>query len=317
MPNLITNPQSATRTAVLVKRETGGYGVDATPDGLIDWIEARELTHTPSEDETVDRNIELPYHGNGGTLITAQWSKLSFWVAMAAGGAAGVAPKIAPLLLGCGFAETVDPDTSVTYTPVSDAYGSLSAYAYVHKEWQKMLGMRGELKGSWSAKGHYKLTCELTALYDVPTAVADIPAVDRTGWPIEKAVNAVNTAPIVINGTNLAASAFDWAMGNNIAKISLPGPQLEVAITQRKPTASCTVLAMPLGTFNPYALKDAQTAIALSNVHGTVVGARVKTEIKGTIIGVERTKIENMAAWNLKIEPRAVDGNDEIVLTYF
>jgi hypothetical protein len=177
-----------------------------------------------------------------------------------------------------------------------------------------MLGSRCEIKGSWTAKGLYKLMVEATSLYTAPTESAP-PTVDRTGWPIEDAVNATNTGPITINGVDLAASAFDWAMGNQLVRMSLPGPQLEVRPTERKPTASCTVLKMPLATFDPYALAAANTSVTLSNTHGIVAGRKAKTDIKGPIINVERAEIEGLAAWKLTIEPKAVDGNDEISVT--
>lgn len=313
MPNLVAAPQFAKRTAVIAKPEAA-YGVDAIPTGLLNWMEARDLQHTPCDDETVDRNIEQPHMGNGGKRITASWSKASFWVALGGGGDAGVAPLWAPLALAGALAETVEAVTSVTYNVVSDAFGSMTLYVYVGREWQKLIGARCELKGSWTAKGLYKLMVEATSLYTAPTQ-ADMPAVERAGWPIEDAVNALNTGPVTINGTALAASAFDWSMGNQIQRVSLPGPQREVMIDERKPSSSVTVLAVPLATFNPYALRDAETPIVLSNLHGTVAGRKVTTGIKGVIIGVERATINAMAAWKLNIEPRAVDGNDEITLT--
>ncbi len=115
---------------------------------------------------------------------------------------------------------------------------------------------------------------------------------------------------------DLAFSTFNWATGNNIARLSLPGPQTEVAITDRKPTAAVTVLAPGLGTFDPYALAVARTNVAVTNIHETTAGAIVTTALKAIINGVKESQVEGMLAYELTMEPTPTTaGNDEITLT--
>lgn len=80
---------------------------DATVLTGADWFEARNMTITPFEADTLDRNIEQPYMGNGGKLIVSKRNKLAFDVALASSGTPGTAPKIGKLLRACGWAETL------------------------------------------------------------------------------------------------------------------------------------------------------------------------------------------------------------------
>ncbi|WP_306603934.1 phage tail tube protein [Azonexus sp.] len=314
MANLLAQPRKWDRKAIYITDESGGYGVDAAPTGLLNFVEARNVTLTSFEAETVDRNIVMPHMGNGGKIITSIWSKLSFEIALTGAGAAGTAPKYAFLLLGLAFSETLDAGTSATYNVVSENFDSLSAYINIDGTLHKLLGCRGEAKFALSAKGLPILKIELTSLYTAPAA-AGMPAVDKTGWLIEEAVNAVKTGPLTVNGVDLAFSSFEWSCGNKIARIDLPGPQREVAITNRAPTASATVLAPALGVFNPYALAEANTPVLVSNTHGSAAGKKVKTDLKATISGVSEDQVEGMLAYKLSFSLDPVVGNDEITLT--
>lgn len=313
MPNLIAAPRFWDKKAVIIKAETA-YGTDAVPTGAANYIEARNVTLTSFEAESVERNIIMPYMGNGGKINTSIWSKLSFDVALVGSGAAGTAPKWGALLLALGFAETIAAGVSVTYNLVSSGIGSLSAYLNIDGVLYKFIGCRGEAKATISAKGIPMLSIELSSVYSAPIESA-MPALTKTGWSVEDAVNATNTGKLTVNAVDLAFSALDWSLGNKVARIDLPGPQREVAITDRNPSASATVLAPALSVFDPYALAVANTAVTISNIHGTVAGKKVTTSLKARLTGVSEDQVEGMLAYKLSFTPEPVAGNDEITLS--
>lgn len=312
MANLLASPRFWEKKSVILKAEAG-YGTDALPTGALNYIEARNVSLTSLDAETAERNIVLEHFGSSGKIIAAMWSKLSFEFALVASGVLGTAPKWGPAMLGCAFAETTVAVTSVTYNLVSTAPGSLTAYLNIDGVNYKFVGARGELKVSLSAKGIPVASVELQSVYATPL-VAAMPALTKTGWQVEEAVNAVNTSYLAVNGVNLPFSAFEYSTGNKVARINLPGPQVEVAITDRAPQASATVLAPALGVFNPYALAEANTAIVISNTHGSVAGKKVKSDLKGVIVGVTEDQVEGFLAYRLSFELRPVVGNDEIAL---
>lgn len=314
MPNVLASPRFWRSKAVLLKAEAV-YGTDPVPTGAANWFEARNVALTSFDPELVDRNIDQSYFGHAGKIIANTWGKLSFDVALAGSGVAGTAPKWAPMALACGFSETLVALTSATYNLISSAFGGCAAHLNIDGALYKFVGCRGELKCKLDAKGIPVLSVELTSKYTAPAASVMFAGIDKTGWTAEKAVNSVNTGKVVINAVDLAFSAFNWSTGNNIVRLSLPGPQTEVAITDRKPTASITVLAPALGVFDPYALALARTNVALSNIHGTAGGDITTTTMKVIINNVKETQVEGMLAYDLTMEPTpSAAGNDEITI---
>lgn len=313
MANLIAIPRVWDKKAVVLKAETA-YGTDAAPTGAANWFEARDVQLTSYDMTTKERNVVENWLGNSGKIVTSKWSKLSFKVAMAASGSAGVAPKWGAMMLPCAMAETVVASTSVAYNLVSAAFPSVTAYMEVDGVLYKFVGARGSLKGSLPAAGTPEFTVELTSVYTAPAAGA-VSGIVKTGWTYEEAVNSVNTGKVTLNGTDLAFSTLDWDLANQIARIDLPGPQLEVMIRDRAPSMGLKVLAPALAAFNPYALADAGGSLTLTNTHGTVAGKKVKTDAKVRIVGISETEIEGMAAYDLKLDLVPVSGNDELVIT--
>jgi hypothetical protein len=315
VPNLITTPRLWRNKAILVKLEgAGAYGVDTTPTGAANWIEARNVSLTPTDTEKVARNIDLPYLGSSGNINVANWSKFGFDVAMAASGVAGTAPKWSPLMMACGCAETISPGVSVAYNLVSTDFSSICSYINIDGVLHKLLGGRGECKGKLSGKGLAMFSYSYDVLYIAPVT-GGMPAVTRTGWVIEDGVNSGNTQAITINGIDLSFSSFEWSLGNKIARIDLPGPQREIAITDRAPQASVTVLAPALADFDPFALVESGIVVDLTNTHGKIAGEKVQTDMKARVIGVDYDRIDEMLAYKLTLEPTPVAGNDEIAIT--
>ena len=313
MANLLAAPRVWDKKAVVLKTEAA-YGTDATPTGAANWFEARNVSLTSFDVETAERNIIENWLGHSGKIVVSKWSKLSFDIAIAGSGAAGTAPKWGEMLLACGFAETVTPATDAVYNLVSTGFDSVTAYLVIDGVLYKFVGCRGSLKGKLSAKGIPLLTVELTSLYTAPAA-GDITGIDKTGWTLENAVNSVNTGKVTLGAVDLAFSEFSWDLANQIARLDLPGPQREVMIRDRAPTASLTVLAPALATFNPYTLADAGTTATLTNTHGTVAGNKVTTTLQTRVTGISETEIEGMAAYALTLDLMPVTGNDELALT--
>lgn len=313
MANLLTQPRKWRTKALLVKSEAT-YGVDSNPTGAVNWIEARNVSLSPMDTDKVDRNIVMESLGNGGSIIVSQWAKLSFDVALAPSGVLGTAPKWASLVMATGFAETVALGVSVTYNLISDNFGSLCAYMYIGNVLHKLLGMRGELKVKQNAKGTPMMTVSYDAVYVTPVD-GEMPAVTKTGWAIEEAVNSKNTSPISVGGIGLAYSEFDWGLGNKMSRLDLPGPQYEIAINDRAPSASIKVLAPTLAVFNPYALAESGVTMPISVTHGSAPGKKTKTDLKGRIVGVDYDSIEDLTAYKLTVSLVPVAGNDEITLT--
>lgn len=309
-----TNIRFWKKKAVLLKLETS-YGVDPTPTGALDWVEARNVTLTPYDADAQDRGIVMPWMGNGGKLIVSRRQKLSFDVALAASGSLGSAPKIGALLRGCGFAETITAGVKVEYTLASAAFESFTFYINIDGVLHKGLGARGNASVTLDAKGVPLLRIEATALYVAPVDAAP-PTVDSTGWPVEKPVNAANTLVCTVNSVNSFYSKFGFNLGNQVVHDELVGGYEQIKITDRAPTANITMLAELLATFDPFALATASTNVPVQVVHGTTAGSKVQVDLKTRITGVSNEDINGSVGYNLTLSPEPVTGNDEIKLTF-
>lgn len=314
MANIVLKPRKWQNKGLLFKAEAT-YGLDATPTGAANWIEARNVQLVPMDTEKAERNIDLPYMGSSGSIVTGQWAKLSFDAAVAPSGSAGVAPKIGPLLRACGWSETVTVGTSVVYNLVSNNFDSATAYMNIDGVLHALVGVRGDTKCKMAAKGLGMFSFSFDGIFVTPVAGL-MPTVSRTGWTVEEGINSKNTGAVTINGVDLAFSTFDWSQGNKISRINLPGPQLEVSIDGRAPQASITVLAPALGVFDPFSLVSAQQVVTFENVHGSALGKKLQTSMRVRIANAEYDKIEEMVAYKLTLEPVPVDGNDELTLTF-
>lgn len=313
MPNVITAPRFWKNKAILVKAETT-YGTDAAPTGAANWIEARNVQLNPFDAETQERNIEMPWMGSAGKVVVSSWGKLSFDMLLAGSGAAGTAPKWAPVVMGCGTAETISAGVSAAYNLISAGFIGLTVWVNIDGVYHKFVGSRGDLKLKMSAKGIPMISVDLTCIYAAPVTAA-MPAVTRTGWQVDEGVNSVNTTALTLNGINFAFSSFDFSLGNKVARINLPGPQVEVAITDRAPSGSVTVLAPALATFDPFALATAGTQVTATLTHGSAAGRKVKADVKVVVSNVDYDNIDGMLAYKLQLDPTPSAGNDEFALT--
>jgi hypothetical protein len=317
MPNVLANPRSWTKKAVLVKLEST-VGTDAVPTGTADWVEARNLEITPYEAETVERNIEMPYYGHGGTLPTGKYVSVQFQVAMVGSGTAGDVPKISPLIRACGFAETVNDDddpASVVYSPLSENIPAVTIYVGIDGVRHKLVGARGTLTLTMSAQQIPLFQFNFQAVYEGPDAAAQ-PVVNKAGWQVEQPVGSATTTGVTIGGAQLAYSEFSADLANEIARLDLPGPQREISITNRAPTGSITVLAPGLDVFNPFALVNAGSTLALRTTQDNRDGYKVQVDGKVRLTGLGYAQIDNQVAYTLNLEFTPVAGNDEMTFTY-
>lgn len=299
---------------LLLKLETT-YGVDPTPTGANNYVEARNVAITPYEADVADRQLVRQSMGNTSKLITGRRVKLSFDVALAASGVAGTAPKIAPVLRACGWAENITAGVSVAYTLCSSGFESAAFSLNIDGVWHKGLGCRGTATPKLD-KGIPLLHVELTALYVAPT---DSPAgsATRTGWPIEAPVNSRNTLVCKVNNVDSYYDKFSLAQNNQVVHDDFPGGYEAISIKDRAPTSGISIIAPLLATLDPFALADAATNIPIQVVHGATAGNKVQIDEKALITGVAYEELNGTTGYALTLsleDPDDADG--EAVITF-
>lgn len=256
------------KMAILAKIEVT-KGTDPVPTGAANAILASDVTITPLEGDTAQRNNITPWFGNQGSLMATQYSKISFSVELAGAGAAGTVPAYGPLLRACGCAVTTSAGVSVTFTPVSSGIESIALYCNVDGTNHVLTGAQGTVKITTDAKGIPKLQFEFTGLFNPLTATA-LPTATYTAFKDPVPVNKANTT-LTLHTIGLAASSFSWDIGNKVVKRDLMTVD-SVEITDRESTGQVVFENTDIGVKDWVSTVLANTKGPLQLIHGKSAG---------------------------------------------
>ncbi len=253
------------------------YGVDPAPTGAANAIVIKNAKIMPFEGQDMDRALENPWFGQSGTIPLDAHVKMTFETELVGSGTAGTPPGWGPLARACGMAQTIVAATSVTYSPVDTGQESATMYFNVDGMLFTVKGARGTCKVAVNAQGIPVMQWEFTGLYEAPTTAA-LAVPTYGGFPDPQGVTRVNTPTFTVNGVALPMKAFSFDVGNTIENRFLINLH-EVTITDRMETCEFTIQTPALATFNPWALAEARTPVALALLHGTVAGRRVALNV--------------------------------------
>lgn len=256
------------KMAILAKIEVT-KGVDPVPTGAANAILASDVTVTPLEGETAQRNNITPWFGNQGSLMATQYSKLAFSVELAGPGAAGTVPACGPLLRACACAATTSAGVSVTFAPVSSGIESVSLYCNIDGTNHVLTGAQGTVKIATDLKGIPKLQFEFTGLFN-PLTATPLPTPVYTAFKDPVPVNKANTT-LSLHGVSLAASSFSWDIGNKVVKRDLMTVD-SVEITDRESTGQVVFENTDIGVKDWVGTSLANTKGPLQLIHGKTAG---------------------------------------------
>jgi len=303
---------------VLLLKAEGTYGVDPTPTGAANAILATNVDLRPMEGDDVSRNLEQHFFGNQITKASALRAVLTFDTELAGSGSAGVAPAWGPIALACAFAQTIEADTSVTYTRVKNNQGSAHIYFWVGGTRYVLKGARGTGVMTLSAQGIPVVRWTLTGLWTAPTDTAQATPT-LTGWLDPKIAAKANTPTFTINGVTLKLRSYSLNFGSDV-QVRLLVNHEEIIIVDHAEQLDVVVEAVALATLNPFALAvDPPTLVPVALVHGTVAGNIVTVNIPDAQMrrpaGLQNN--QGFKEWPLVLAPIPDAGNDQlsIVLT--
>lgn len=194
---------------VLVKVE-GAYNVDPAPAAATDAVIVSNLElNWPTE--VVDRELISNSHSPFAPLQGRKYGQVSFDVELKGAGAAGTPADWGPLIRASGFGEAIVPATSVTYTPVSSAFESITIYAYRDGLLYKFTGCLGSVAYSFTAGKPPMMSFVFTGhAFGKMDAALPSPTVDAT-TPVP-----VTGAGFTINAYAAVLSSLKIDMGNNV-----------------------------------------------------------------------------------------------------
>ena len=113
---------------LLVATEGSNYGVDGSLAAANQVYVNDDISISPLNGPTVQRNIIRGYRGAYQTSLANEQSAITFSVEFAGSGTAGVAPAYASLLRSCGLAQTITA-SALTGSAVAGSAGSITLAA--------------------------------------------------------------------------------------------------------------------------------------------------------------------------------------------
>lgn len=164
---ILTNKQ-----LLLVKQEAT-FNVDASPDGTNDAIQCEEPDFAP-DFITLERNFIKPNWSRTAHATGRKLARISFRTEIKGGGTAGTQCKLGMLLTACGFKETVNIGTDVTYTPssVTTDHESVTIYLYKDGLLHKITGAYGTVSFEAAVNNYGYANFEFVGQYYNPTDAA-------------------------------------------------------------------------------------------------------------------------------------------------
>nr|VFK15087.1 MAG: hypothetical protein BECKLPF1236A_GA0070988_101208 [Candidatus Kentron sp. LPFa]VFK30990.1 MAG: hypothetical protein BECKLPF1236C_GA0070990_101258 [Candidatus Kentron sp. LPFa] len=215
---------------LLAKVETT-YGTDPTPDGNNNAILISNVTISPMEGETKDRDLVNGRLGNELVLHVGTHVKLEFDVEVA----------------GSGEAETITASEKVEYAPISEGEKSVTLYFYLDGALHKVIGARGSMDIKIKPNEIPRFHFVFTGLWVDPAAVTN-PTGVFTAFQAPLPVSNSNTT-FTIGGASATLYEFECKQENAVRYLHRVGRE-SVEITDRAPKASVTIDAPPLGAKN-------------------------------------------------------------------
>lgn len=299
---------------ILAKIEVTQF-TDPVPTGAANAILCKNLKVTPLKVTSEDRAIMRPYYGNSEQIPVSEEAVLTFDVELAGSGTAGTAPKWAPLIRACGFAETLVAVTSAAYNPISAAFESVTIYAYRNGILYKFSGCRGNVKITMAAKKIPEMNYTFTGKYVAVSDAAMPTTPDYSGFLTPKASIPTWTGALTVNAYAALVSAFDFDVGN-LVQHGFWINQESLDIMDRKPKGSITMQSTLIATNDVYTLVRNATLMVFTLTHGTIAGNKVKLDApKMQLVDVNEVEFEGQLANQLTTAFMPNAGNDEFIVT--
>ena len=291
-----------------------GPGIPAVPAAGANAILCRALMPEPITAEQVSRDLIRPYKGNSGKLTTGEHRKLTCEVELAGSGTAGVAPAWGPLLLSCGFSETITAGTDVQYDLVGEGEPLLTLHAWLDGTLFKLTDAKGTVSFELNPKGIPVMKFEFLGEYTKPEEGGMPVGVDYSAFMQPKVVGKKNTPTLSIFGHEACTSAFSINLANALAwreLINCAGARSP----DRQPTGSITMEVPKVITKDWTEIVRNSEYGAASLVHGVDPGNIIELQMPNIQPGPFTLQDDaGVAMMSMPFDLMPALGNDELVV---
>lgn len=258
-------------TRVILAGPEATYGQDPTLDAANNAILTTGLTVTPLEADTIDRNLDTDEVGNSELILTGKRVACSFDVELAGSGTVDTPPGWGVLLRACGFAETVNATTDVTYDMVNDLDTVDSVYMYLYwvGKLHKLAGARGSVSMNWQSRDVPRLSFTFTGIL-VPVTEAAPGTPDYSAFKTPLEVGNTNTT-FTFDGFNPEMESLELDLGYPVNFITRVGHE-SVELGNPEPSGQMTIKTPALADKDFFALAGG-APVSMTLTNGSAGGA--------------------------------------------
>lgn len=252
------------------------YGTDPGPTPALNMLRTFDFDFDPFNAENITVEEDKPKPGADQETLVGRHGVLRFstYAASVGAGNQGDVPPLDPLFAGCGYEgapDDVGTPTLYKYTQVFPATDSLTFYCDIGGVLHKFVGSRGTVEFNTQKRNFPRFNWTFTGLF-VPVAASalDGSTADTTAFlkalPFRAAL-----VDVSLHGNTIACHSLTITSGENVEFYEHSETEL-IDITDRDSRFQLRLEEPDIGTFDIWAVIEAETMGALSYVHGTTAG---------------------------------------------
>ena len=307
-------PKKLNKRIILAKIEATS-GTDSAPTVSTNAVLCRNVTVTPLQGDSVERNLIRGFFGSSDRIAGSVWSEVEVEVELQGSGTLGTAPQVGTLLRACSMAETINAGVSVIYKPQTGSENSVTLYTYVDDLLHKLTYAKGTVSFDLSAKAIPVAKFKFTGLFS-PVTDSVPGAATMTSWKTPLPVNNTNTSGFSLHGYSGVLSSLSIDLGNSVAYRELIG-STSVEVTDRKTVGKISIEAPSIATKDFFTIAKNSTLGALSITHGVTSGLKVKIDAPSVDLNSPSySDLDGIAMLDMDMTFVPSAGNDELVLTF-
>lgn len=307
--------RSNTDRLILVDIETT-YGVAATMTAADAVLAMNASIQTLAE--SAQRQLDKNYMGGDPFVLVGKRVELSFEIDLIGHATPGTAAPCGKVLRLCGFAETLEPSDSATYTHVLNNASAESAT--IDFFWAgikfRLTGARGSLDIDYGVKGFAKGMVRAIGLLTIP---ADGEAPSGVSWSAFQTPPAIEESTWTVMAGAHSPHATQFRVTDN-AELPLieTSESRQVVWVNRKPAGELTCVKNDsLAVWNPWSIADAHTIVTLTSIVTGGAGKSTSVAVRAQLSMPEPTEVDGVAAYKIPFTmiPTAA-GNDGLVIVF-
>ena len=305
-----------TRKRVILIEAESSYGTDpgmATSTVVL----VTDLSITPQSSDVVNRDVVRPFLGASEQLLANTRVECTFSVELAGSGSAGTAPRYGDALKACGFAEAIVSSTSVTYTPVSASFTSISIHYNIDGVRHVVTGCRGTFTVNAEVGAIPTIDFTFTGIYNAPTDTA-LPTIAYGNQATPLIFKNGNTTGFQLLSYAGALQSLTMDAGVSTVYRELVGGTKEVIITDRASNGSVTIEAPTIAQKDYFTAALTDSSLGnLQFLHGTTAGNKVQLISSKVDIGdINYGEMDGVAMLEIPYTLVPSASGDELSLIY-